>query len=140
VDLKDCIKFANDNPACYLATTDKDQPRVRTFYLWYADESGFYFIPLAGKDVISQLQQNPKVEVCFFNNGAGPAEWKQMRVTGEVEFLEDEKSLERAYENRAWIDAIAGFSVKPFVRPCRIFTGEAHFWTMADDSKEPISF
>jgi hypothetical protein len=34
-----------------------------------------------------------------------------MRVTGEVEFLEDEESLERAYENRAWIDAIAGFSV-----------------------------
>jgi uncharacterized pyridoxamine 5'-phosphate oxidase family protein len=119
---------------------DEDQPRVRTFYLWYADESGFYFIPLAGKDVTSQLHQNPRVEVCFFNNGAGPADWKHMRVTGEVEFLEDEENLEKAYENRAWIDAIAGFSVKPFVRPCRIATGEAHFWTMADDSKEPIRF
>lgn len=140
MDLKECIKFATENPVCYLATTDGNQPRVRTFYLWYADESGFYFVPLAEKQVTRQLQQNPKAEVCFFNNGAGPKEWKHMRVTGEVQFLEDEENLEKAYQNRSWLDALVGFSVKPIVRPCRIATGEAHFWTLADDSKEPIRF
>jgi uncharacterized pyridoxamine 5'-phosphate oxidase family protein len=140
MDLKDCCTFANEHPVCYVATVDGDQPRVRTFYLWYADESGFYFVTIAGKDTIRQLEQNPKAEVCFYNNAAGPAEWKQMRVTGEVEFLEDEESLEKAYQNRAWLDAIVGFSVKPYVRPCRIATGEAHFWTMADGSKTPIPF
>ncbi len=135
MDLKDCIKFATDNPVCYLATADGDQPRVRTVYLWYADESGFYFVVMSGKEVTKQLQQNPKVEVCFFNNAGDPPSWKQMRVAGEMEFLEDEETLEKAYQNRSFLDRFVGFSVKPLVRPCRIATGEAQFWTLAETVK-----
>ena len=43
MDFKDCVKFANDNKTCYLATADGDQPRVRALGMWYADETGFYF-------------------------------------------------------------------------------------------------
>ncbi len=43
MDFKDCIKFANETPVCYLATMDKDQPRVRALGFWFADENGFYF-------------------------------------------------------------------------------------------------
>jgi pyridoxamine 5'-phosphate oxidase len=136
MDFQDCIKFATENPVCYLATADGDQPRVRTFLLWYADESGFYFVPMSTKEVAKQLQRNPKVEVCFYNNAADPADWKQMRVMGEVEFLEDEESLEKAYQNRSFLDDILGFSVRPLVRPFRVPAGEAHFWTLADNLKE----
>ena len=136
MDLKDCIKFATENPVCYLATAEGDQPRVRTFLLWYADESGFYFVPTGQKEVTKQLQQNPKLEVCFYNNAADAADWKQMRVTGEIEFLEDEENLEKAYQNRSFLDDILGFSVRPLVRPCRIPTGEAFFWTLGDNLKE----
>ena len=135
MDVKDCFKFATENPVCYVATADGDQPRVRTFYLWYADESGFYFVTIAGKDVVKQLQQNPKAEVCFFNNAAGPADWKQMRVTGEIEFLEDEESLEKAYQNRSFLDTYVGFSLKPYVKPCRMAKGEVQFWTLAGAEK-----
>lgn len=137
MDIQDCIKFATENPVCYVATMDGDQPRVRGFLLWYADESGFYFITMSPKQVSKQLQQNPRVEVCFYNNPADPADWKQMRVMGEIEFLEDEESLEKAYQNRSFLDDIVGFSVRPLVRPFRIPTGEAHFWTLADNLKEP---
>jgi uncharacterized pyridoxamine 5'-phosphate oxidase family protein len=136
MDLQDCIKFATENPVCYLATADGDQPRVRTWLLWYADESGFYFVPLSSKQVVEQLQRNPKLEVCFYNNAADAADWKQMRVMGEAEFLEDEENLEKAYQNRSFLDPILGFSVRPFVRPFRVATGEAHFWTLADNLKE----
>ena len=60
-----------------------------------------------------------------------------MRVTGEVEFLEDEETLEKAYQNRSFVDDMVGYSVRPLVRPCRIHTGEAHFWTLPDALKEP---
>lgn len=136
MDLQDCIRFASEHPVCHLATADGEQPRVRTFLLWYGDETGFYFVPLAQKEVTKQLQQNPRAEVCFFNNAVDATEWKQLRVTGPMEFLEDEDSLERAYENRSFLDPILGFSVKHLVRPCRIATGEAHFWTLADNLKE----
>jgi len=91
---------------------------------------------MSTKEVTKQLQRNPKVELCFYNNAADPADWKQMRVTGEIEFLEDEESLEKAYQNRSFLDDIVGFSVRPFVRPIRIPAGEAHFWTLADNMKE----
>jgi len=136
VDLQDCIKFATENPVCYLATADGDQPRVRTWLMWYADTSGFYFVPLASKQVTEQLKQNPKLELCFYNNAADPADWKQMRVMGEAEFLEDEETLERAYENRSFLDPLLGFSAKPYLRPFRVPSGEAHFWTLADNLKE----
>jgi uncharacterized pyridoxamine 5'-phosphate oxidase family protein len=136
MNLADCIEFATKNPVCHFATTDGDQPRVRTFLLWYADESGFYFVPISIKDVAKQLKLNPKVEVCFYNNAADPADWRQMRVSGEVDFLEDEENLEKAYQNRAFLDDLVGFSVKPFVMPCRISSGEVHFWTLANNFRE----
>jgi pyridoxamine 5'-phosphate oxidase len=136
MDFQDCVKFATENPVCYLATADGDQPRVRTWLLWYADESGFYFVPMATKEVTKQLQRNPKVEVCFYNNAADAADWKQMRVAGEIEFLEDEETLEKAYQNRSFVDDMVGYSVRSLVRPFRIPAGEAHFWTAADNLKE----
>jgi len=132
MDVKDCIKFATENPLCYLATAEGDQPRVRTLMMWYADESGYYFITMAQKEIMKQLQQNPKVEVCFFNNAPDPAGWKQMRVAGQIEFLEDEETMEKAYQNRSFLDALVGFSIRPIVRPCRIARGEAQFWTLAE--------
>jgi uncharacterized pyridoxamine 5'-phosphate oxidase family protein len=136
MDLQDCIKFATENPVCYLATADGDQPRVRTWLMWYADESGFYFVPLASKQVFEQLKQNPKLELCFYNNAAEATDWKQMRVSGEAEFLEGEEDLERAYQNRSFLDPILGFSVRSLVRPFRVATGEVHFWTLGDNLKE----
>jgi uncharacterized pyridoxamine 5'-phosphate oxidase family protein len=41
--MEEYIKFANENPTCYLATVENDQPRVRALGFWYADRSGFYF-------------------------------------------------------------------------------------------------
>jgi pyridoxamine 5'-phosphate oxidase len=137
MDMQDCINFATANPVCYVATVDGDQPRVRGFLMWYADESGFYFITMSPKEVSKQLQKNPKVEVCFYNNPAELQGAKQLRVTGEAEFLADEEIREKAYQTRSFLDAIVGESVRPYTRVFRIATGEAHFWTLADNLKEP---
>ena len=137
MDIQDCIKFATENPVCYLATADGDQPRVRTWLLWTADEGGFYFVAIEGKEVTQQLKENPKVEICFFNNAPEAPDWKHMRVMGEIEFLDTEEMLAKAYEARSFLDPIVGQSVEPLVRPFRVYTGEAHFWTLGGFLKEP---
>jgi uncharacterized pyridoxamine 5'-phosphate oxidase family protein len=43
MDYNDCLKFANDNSVSFIATMDKEMPRVRAFLMWFADESGFYY-------------------------------------------------------------------------------------------------
>ena len=82
MSFEDCIRFASENPVAYIATMDNDQPRVRAFLMWFADESGFYFQTGSIKETVGQLKENPKIEVCFFNNKA--EEGKMMRVTGKA--------------------------------------------------------
>ena len=136
MNYQDCVSFATENPVCFFATTDGDQPKVRTWLLWYADESGFYFVAIEGKESTKQLEENPKVEVCFFNNAAEPQDWKHMRLTGKIEFLKREETLTKAYQARSFLDAIVGQSVEPLVRPFRVYTGEVHFWTLGGFLKE----
>ena len=60
--IQDCIEFSNQNPVCYLATTDGDQPRVRALGFWFADKTGFYFQTSSNKEFTQQLKKNPKTD------------------------------------------------------------------------------
>jgi pyridoxamine 5'-phosphate oxidase len=137
MDLQDCIKFANENPVCYLATTDGDQPRVRAFLIFFADESGFYFGLIATKQVSKQLKSNPKVEVCFYSNPPDLGDARMMRVAGQIEFLDDIPLKARILEERPFLKFLGIEKPEdPRIEICRIHTGEAHFWTMADNARE----
>ncbi len=135
MDLRSVTDFANANPVAYVATIDGDQPRVRAFAMWYADETGFYFHTGSTKDVCRQLRANPKVELCFYDPGEGQGAGRQLRVEGTVEFLEDEALAERLYEARPWLRAITG---EGDVRLAifRVTHGSAWFWTMAANLRE----
>lgn len=136
MNFKDCIKFATENPVCFVATLDRDQPRVRAFLMWFADENGFYFTTLSPKPVSEQLKQNPKVEVCFYNNATDLQAARQMRVTGEVELLTDEVLTKKAAEERTVLEQITRQAIEPLMEVFRIHSGQAHFWTMAEILKE----
>ena len=136
MSLQDCIQFANENPVCYLASTDGDQPRVRALLLVLADDKGFGLCTLSPKKMSMQLHQNPKTEVCFFNNATEFPEMKMMRVTGKVEFTDEKALFDKALETRKALSDIIGQSIEPFIEVFRIRSGEAHFWTIMDAMKE----
>jgi uncharacterized pyridoxamine 5'-phosphate oxidase family protein len=128
--LVDCIQFATENGLGYLATTEGDQPRVRPMLLWRANEEGFYFCGLAPKNVWKQIEANPKVEVCFYNNASGPEGWRVLRVSGEAEFLDDLALKEQVLEDRPFYrDYGSGEPDDPTYPVIRIPHGEAWFWT-----------
>lgn len=137
MEIIDCIKFANENPACYLATADGDQPRVRGFLLWFADENGFYFHTGATKSVCKQLKKNPKIEVCFFAPAPPPKVGKMLRVAGKVKFLNDLVLKARLLEERPFLKALGiGKPDDPLLAVFQIYTGEAYFWTMENNMRE----
>ena len=136
MDFQDCIKFANENPVCYIATMDGDQPRVRGFLMCFADENGFYFGTLSPKEVTKQLKANPKVEVCYYNTPAELKDARQMRVTGKVEWVDDKALHEKICKERAFLADITGQPLAPIMELFRIHTGKVHFWTMMDVLKE----
>ena len=139
MELKDCVKFANENPICYVATADGDQPRVRVFMMDFADETGFYFGTLSLKRVSEQLKDNPKVEVCYYNSPdlEHIMDARMLRVTGKIEFVDDIALKTRIFEARSFLKSLGIEGPEdPRVEVLRIATGEAHFWTMNDILKE----
>ena len=103
MSFQDVCQFANENQACFLSTTEGDQPKVRGFLMWFADETGVYFHTGSTKKVYKQLKENPKIEVCFYNPGSTPDAGKMLRITGEVEFLNDAKLQERLMSERPFL-------------------------------------
>ncbi|MBT8106423.1 MAG: pyridoxamine 5'-phosphate oxidase [Woeseiaceae bacterium] len=129
--LQQCIDFATEHPVCSLATVDGDQPRVRAFLLWRANEDGFYFETCTPKDVYEQLKSNPKVEMCFYNNASDLEKAKTMRLSGEVEFLDDPDLKKQLLQDWPFLQ-----EAEPVLELFRIQSGEAFFWTMDDVLKE----
>jgi uncharacterized pyridoxamine 5'-phosphate oxidase family protein len=138
--IQDCIQFTNENPVCYLATVEGDQPRVRALGFWFADESGFYFQTATLKEIPSQLKKNPKTEACFYKheNALG----SMLRIAGEVEFITDRAMKERALADRPFLKNFGLTAESPALVIFRIAHGEAHFWTMENNlsPKEIIRF
>ncbi len=67
----------------YLATVDKDQPRVRPFGTIHMYQGKLYIQTGKGKVVMQQILENPKVELSAMHGG----EW--IRVCGTLVLDED---------------------------------------------------
>lgn len=128
MDLKDCIKFTNENPICYLATAEGDQPRVRALGFWFADETGFYFQTTSSKEFPHQLKLNPNTEICFYRHKDTIG--TMLRISGKVEFLDDFELRKKAMNDRPFLKSF-GLTVDSCrMIIFRITHGKAHFWTM----------
>ena len=134
--MDDCLKFANANPVCQLATAEGDQPHLRFMAMVTADQEGFWFATLTPKAMSRQLHKNPKVEVCFFNNAQNPAEWRVLYVVGKAEFVKDEARLGKVLKERAAVGQIIGRPIDPYGELFRVRSGEARFWTLKESLDE----
>jgi len=143
MDFQDCIKFASENATCSIATVEGDQPRVRYVALWRADNTGFYFQTESQKAFYKQMKSNGKVEVCFrkttepTEGRPDPTEKTEMRVAGEVEFVDDLAIKAQILEDRPFLKT-AGIEKPddPHLVVFRIPKGEAFFWSLADTTRE----
>ena len=133
MNIQDCIKFTNENPVCYFATTENDQPRVRVLGMWFADETGFYFQTANIKEIPHQLEKNPKSEMCFYHHEGLIG--TMLRITGEVEFLNDSSLKEKVLNDRPFLKSFGMTVDSPALVLYRIAHGQAHFWTMESNMK-----
>jgi pyridoxamine 5'-phosphate oxidase len=140
MDIKECIKFTNTNPFCYLATSEGNQPHVRALGFWFADTTGFYFQTGDNKEFYRQLKVNPRTEVCFYRHEGTIG--TMLRIAGEVEFLDDLGLKERVLRERPFLKEFGLTIESPGLIIFRIAHGKAHFWTMENNlkPKEYIDF
>lgn len=130
----DCIDFSNQNPICYLATAEDDQPHVRALGSWFADETGFYFQTGSAKEFPGQLRKNPKAEICIYKHEGMLG--TMLRISGKVEFLNDPVLKKRVLHERPFLKSFGLTVDSPELIIFRIAHGEAHFWTMETNMKK----
>jgi pyridoxamine 5'-phosphate oxidase len=140
MNLQDCIKFTNENPISFLATVENNQPHVRALGFWFADETGFYFQTSSIKEFTNHLKENPKTEICFYKQDVRIG--TMLRITGEVEFLDDLKLKVKALTDRPFLKNFGITVDSPGLIIFRIAHGKAHFWNMDNNlkPKEYIEF
>jgi len=76
--MQEVYNFLKEAGVYYLATVDGDKPKVRPFGTAEIFESHLYIQTGKKKDVFKQIEANPYVELCAFNNGT----W--IRVSGKL--------------------------------------------------------
>lgn len=140
MNIKDCIDFSNRTKLCFVATVDKDQPRVRALGFWFADETGFYFQTSSAKEIPEQLRKNPNIEICFYK--AEGIIGTMLRISGKAEFIFDTKHKAKALTDRPFLKSYGLTIDSPGLILFRIAHGKAHFWTMETNlsPKEYIDF
>ena len=136
MSIVDAIEFANENPVTWLATTLNGMPQVRGMWMWFADESGFYFHTGTMKSLHDQLVLNPFVQAAFHNPGEGPGHSRMLRVSGKIEFVEDPALEKRLFEERVWLNDVKAAYPNDQIRIFRISSGEAVFWDMSCNCRE----
>ena len=80
--------------------------------------------------------QDPKVEICFFNGASELPDARMMRVSGEVQFVEDEGLTHRVAQERAVLEDTIGQPLEPLTEVFRLRSGAAWFWRLADVLRE----
>jgi uncharacterized pyridoxamine 5'-phosphate oxidase family protein len=135
-EFKDCIEFANQNPMCYMATNEGDQPRVRAMGMYEADENGFTFHTGLKKALAKQLMVNNKLEVIFHRMDNPEDLGTVLRIKGEVEFLDDTALRARVLEDRPFLKELVTGPEDKSLFVFRISKGEAFFWTMENNTRE----
>lgn len=132
---KEILDFLNTHPVVYLATVEDGKPRVRGMGLYRADENGIILQTSTPKDLQKQLERNPEVEMCCFS----PEEFKQVRVSGQMEQIDDEAMRKEVIEKRPFLKPLVDNQGLRVITLWRLKQGKALVWTM-DSNFAPKSY
>lgn len=78
--MNEALQFLNDNREIALATLEDNCPKIRVFQIMDIDSENLYFATAPHKEVCTQLQNNPSVEILSYSKAIS------VRVAGSVAF------------------------------------------------------
>lgn len=129
---QDVLDFVKENPVCFIATMEGDQPRVRGFLAVLFDDGKIYFTTGTMKRVYDQLVKNPKTELCFFSKDFA----KTLRISGKTEIVDDLAKKQQLVNERDYLKPYKDRPNDPGFILLRLSHGRAFFWTMQQNTRE----
>jgi uncharacterized pyridoxamine 5'-phosphate oxidase family protein len=138
MDRAEVLEAIKNSPFAFLSTTEGGEPRVRAMEMYRVDQDGVIFYTSKRKDVYKQIEKNPVVEICVFDNKA----FKEVRIRGKMESLEDVNLKKEICSKREFLNYL-GKTEKEICDALAVMQlkgGKAMIWTMADTSKSSTYF
>jgi uncharacterized pyridoxamine 5'-phosphate oxidase family protein len=129
---EEVLKFVQENPVCFIATIDGNQPRVRGFLTVLFNDGNIYFTTGTMKNVYSQLTRNPNVELCYCSKDFRT----MLRIAGRIEMIEDREKKQQLLNERDYLKSFGGKSDDPRFILLRLSHGQARFWTIQQNMRE----
>ena len=90
----DVIDLIKDAGYGFLATTEKNHPRVRPVMPYLTEEGNLLLAMIKGKRTISQIQENPLVEICYVDR-----KMAFCRISGKAKISEDIEKKQIVWDN-----------------------------------------
>ena len=130
---QEVLSFVRENPACFIATMDNDQPRVRGFLAVLFGDEKIYFTTGTMKSVYTQISRNPKVELCF----CSPDFKRMLRIEGPIEVVDDRAKKQQLLDERDYLQPLREKGAdNPEFKLLRVAHGKARFWTIQQNMRE----
>lgn len=126
------LKFVRENPVCFIATIDGDQPRVRGFLTVLFNDGNIYFTTGTMKRVYDQLSRNPNIELCYCSRDFRT----MLRIAGKIEFIDDREKKQQLLNERDYLKSFGGKADDPRFILLRLSHGKARFWTIQQNMRE----
>ncbi|RYD32002.1 MAG: pyridoxamine 5-phosphate oxidase [Verrucomicrobiaceae bacterium] len=105
-----------------LATVDGDQPRLRPVSPVRTDGFTVYVANLRSYGKTEQIEANPKVELCYLDDGHD-----QVRITGTAMKVEDRETLESIWDKNPLLRSYLGSIDNPELIIYRIDPEQVRF-------------
>ncbi|MBW6409085.1 pyridoxamine 5'-phosphate oxidase family protein [Clostridium weizhouense] len=100
--MNEVIEFLRENPIQYFSTIGLDgRPKVRPFQFMLEEDKKMYFCTSNKKEVFSEIQKNPYVEICSTSSSFA---W--MRLKGKVVFSKDIEVKKKIIESSDLVKSI----------------------------------
>ncbi|GAA0079272.1 pyridoxamine 5'-phosphate oxidase family protein [Clostridium sp. CTA-5] len=100
--MNEVIEFLKENPIQYFSTIGLDgRPKVRPFQFMLEEDKKMYFCTSNKKEVFSEIQKNPYVEIC----STSPS-FAWIRLKGKVVFSKDIEVKKKIIESSDLVKSI----------------------------------
>jgi uncharacterized pyridoxamine 5'-phosphate oxidase family protein len=132
---QDVVDYLTHIPCWFLATTERNQPRVRPFSFAALDKDRIWFCTATNKDVYQQLKENPRFELSGWEPGHG---W--IVVTGRAGLKDnvDKETRQAGYEHMTALGESYNEADDPRLTFFSLEEGSARFVDI-DGSEQTIS-
>jgi pyridoxamine 5'-phosphate oxidase len=119
------LEYIKNNGDCFLATVEGDKPHVRAISVYKVDPQGILIQTWKIKDIYTQLQKNPNVEICFQDTKGG----RTIRVSGKMELVEDMGLKQQVVADRTFMKKTVEAKGWDVVAMYRLKNARATVWT-----------